>query len=227
VPATPETPIEAPVAAAAGVEAGKEDGSGNTEPGDSEKPGKELPPEAETPQYWEQTFEALKKQSKPPENTRKKIITVAIVSVVLLALLLLTAIVMFNAVKKKQTKGGQTSESMPARNSSSSGIEGSQPSQIVPSGSTGKLSVEKVNDTTPTKAKKQIEIIGSGFEPGITVALASGAVTIPGKDVVVYGTTSVDCSVDISTVPAGSYDLILRNPSGETVTVSVALRISP
>jgi hypothetical protein len=209
---------EAVAATAAAKASGGEDGA-------AEKPEKELPPEAETPEYWEQTYEALKQQSKTEYNT-KKITIVAIVTVVVLAMFLLFAVFLLNNAKTRQVNNSQLSESVPAGTNSGSGTTPNQSSQTAPSGLTGKLSVKQVREITPaTQLQKQIEITGSGFKSGISVTLISGNVLVQGTNVVVYDNTRLGCGIDLTGKADGSYNLVLRNPDAETVTLSGVLTV--
>ena len=49
--------------------------------------------------------------------------------------------------------------------------------------------------------------------------------TVPGTNVVVYDTTRLGCGLDMTGKADGSYNLVLRNPDAETVTMSGALTV--
>ena len=227
---TPSAPVAGEIggsaepSAAAAVAAAAAGNGSPTETGDggSEEPKKELPPEAELPEYWEQTFESLKKESKTDNNSRK-ITIVAVVTIEVLAMLLLVGVFLFNSAKTKQSNNSQQTESVPAGVNTGSGPTGNQSSQTSPTGLTLKLTVQSIKeDPTSTATNKRVEITGSGFKSGILVTLVSGNVQVNATGILVYDTTRLGCNFDVSKLPTKTANLVLRNTDNETVALPVS-----
>ena len=69
-----------------------------------------------------------------------------------------------------------------------------------------------------------VRVYGSAFEPGATVAFSGTAVTSqPGAEVRVSDPNTIELTVP--PLPAGAYDVVVSNPSGESATLRSGLMV--
>ena len=58
-------------------------------------------------------------------------------------------------------------------------------------------------------------LAGLGFQAGATVQLQRGGTVINATNVVVTSATKITCTFSLGAQPAGSYDVVVRNPDGQ------------
>ena len=71
------------------------------------------------------------------------------------------------------------------------------------------------------------DLAGTGFLPGATVRLVQGTTAINATNVDVPTTSKITCKVDLTGAPTGVYDVIVKNQSGQEVTLSQSFTVTP
>jgi hypothetical protein len=86
-----------------------------------------------------------------------------------------------------------------------------------------------INTVTPNSAENtgdvQVKVEGASFTSGCSVQLARNGSRIAATSVVVTGTQTIDCVLDLTGAAAGGWDLTVTNPSGYSSTLTAGFTV--